>query len=162
VILQTFEKTMKVDNISILRIVRVIHCILVINVIFINKNVYLYYSMILTSIEKLIPGEKYLVVVNWNSDSNLFIQNEYLMFAKFMRLDFRKRRTRSFDSGLQILLQPSRINAIFEYGSMHHSLSSANLFYKIIKPTSESIASEFIIRKLPLNHDVIGIIRSFL
>jgi len=40
--------------------------------------------MILTSIERLIPQQYYIVVVNWNKDSNVFIDNEYILFGKFI------------------------------------------------------------------------------
>jgi hypothetical protein len=118
--------------------------------------------MILTSIERLVPQQYYVVVVNWNKDSNVFIDNEYILFGKFIRLDFRKRRTYSFDSGLEVLVRPMRINAVFEHHGIYHSLSSANRFYRMIKPSTHELQAEIALRTLPLNQDVVRIIRNFL
>ena len=63
--------------------------------------------MIPLTIDRLEPNENYLVVVKWNSDSSFKFDNEYRFFGKFMRLNIDRKRTKSFDSGLEILLTPS-------------------------------------------------------
>ena len=40
------------------------------------------------SLERLIPGEKYLVIINWNEHNNLRFDKEYRIFGIFERLQF--------------------------------------------------------------------------
>jgi len=118
--------------------------------------------MIPTSLDKLIPDETYLVVVNWNQTGDFRFDNEYRLIGKFIRHDYIRGRTRSFDSGLTILLTPNRINAIFESRGERVSISSANTFYKIVRPTKKEIQSEKILRDMYLPDNSKNLIRSFL
>ncbi len=112
--------------------------------------------------DNLIPDETYLVVINWNQSGNFRFDNEYRLIAKFIRHDYIRGRTRSFDSGLTVLLTPNRVNAIFESRGDRISISSANTFYKIIRPSKKEIQHEKIIRSITLPQESKSLIRSFL
>lgn len=118
--------------------------------------------MIPTTLDKLISDETYLVVINWNHTGNFRFDNEYRLVAKFIRHDYIRGRTRSFDSGLTVLLTPNRINAIFESKGQRISISSANTFYRIIRPSKNDIQREKIIRNIILPQHTKSLIRSFL
>jgi hypothetical protein len=118
--------------------------------------------MIPTRLDKLIPDETYLVVINWNQSGDFRFDNEYRLIGKFIEHQYIRGRTRSFDSGLTVLLTPNRINAIFESRGERISISSANTFYKIVRPTKNEIQHEKILRYMHLSDNSKHLIRSFL
>ena len=135
---------------------------------FINKYscnffyIRLYYIfMIPITIDRLVPNENYLVVVKWNSDSSFKFDNEYRFFGTFVRLSVDKKRTKSFDSGLEILLTPSRTNAIFSVNGRSCHVNSVNEFYKIIRPRRKALENEIFIRSFRLDTDCKNLIRDF-
>ncbi len=117
--------------------------------------------MIPITIDRLMPNENYLVVVKWNSDSSFKFDNEYRFFGTFVRLSIDKKRTKSFDSGLEILLTPSRTNAIFSVNGKSCHVNSGNEFYKIIRPRRKVLQNEIFIRSFTLNRDCKNLIRDF-
>ena len=118
--------------------------------------------MIPTSLDNLIPDETYLVLINWNQTGNFRFDNEFRLIGKFIQPDYIRGRTRSFDSGLTVLLTPNRLNAIFESRGERISVSSANTFYRMIKPSKKDIQREKIIRDIILPEHTKSLIRSFL
>jgi len=118
--------------------------------------------MIPTSLDRLIPDETYLVVINWNQTGDFRFDNEYRLIGKFIEHEYVRGRTRSFDSGLQILLTPNRINAIFESRGERIIISSANTFYKIVRPSKNDLQYEKMIRNMIFSNDIKNNIRSFL
>ena len=112
--------------------------------------------------ERLIPGEKYLVIINWNEQNNVRFDNEYSFFGTFERLQFVRGRTRSYDSGLQLLLSPSITNAIFNCNGRILPISSANTFYKIYRPLKKEIESEYFLRKMKICLDMKRMIRKYM
>ena len=118
--------------------------------------------MIPLTIDRLEPNKNYLVVVKWNSDSSFKFDNEYRFFGKFVRLNIDKKRTKSFDSGLEILLTPSRTNAIFSINGQLCHVNSANEFYKLIRPKKKILQNEILIRSLPIDTDCKKRVRDYL
>jgi len=102
------------------------------------------------SIDYLVADKKYVIAMNWNQTNDMRFDPEGLINGTFKRLEFIKGRTMSYDTGLQILLRPSRINAIFEIAGQNYKVSSANTFYTIYQPTEQEICSEYSIRGLNL------------
>lgn len=107
----------------------------------------------------LIPENEYLIAMNWNETNDLRFEPEYILRGKFLRLEYIKGRTYSYDTGLQILTNPSRINLLFDIHGMRCKISSANLFYEIHKPTEEELSSEYAIRTTRLPKEILNIIR---
>ena len=118
--------------------------------------------MIPLSLDRLVPGEKYLVIINWNEHGNFRFDNEYRFFGEFERLQFVRGRTRSYDSGLQLLLSPNRTNAIFNCNGRIVPISSANTFYKIYRPLKKEIESEYFLRKMKICLDMKRMIRKYM
>ena len=87
------------------------------------------------SIDRLIPGKKYIIAINWNTTNNLRIDKECLIYGTYVRYEYTRGRTRSFDSGLQLLLTPARTNAIFDIYGQHTKVSIMNKFFEIYKPS---------------------------
>ena len=114
------------------------------------------------SLERLIPGEKYLVIINWNEHNNLRFDKEYKFFGIFERLQFVRGRTRSYDSGLQLLLSPSRTNAIFNFNGRSVPVSSGNCFYKIYRPSQKELQNEYFLRRLKICYDMKRLIRKYM
>jgi hypothetical protein len=102
------------------------------------------------SIDNLVSEKRYIIALNWNQTNDMRFDSEYLVNGIFKRLEFIKGRTMSYDTGLQILLRPSRVNAIFELAGHSYTVSAANAFYKIYRPTEHEICSEYSIHRLPL------------
>lgn len=102
------------------------------------------------SIDHLEGEKKYIIAMNWNQTNDIRFEPECLVYGIFKRLEFIKGRTMSYDTGLQVLLRPSRINAIFEIAGSNYKVSSANTFYTIYQPTEQEISSQHAINGLPL------------
>jgi hypothetical protein len=103
---------------------------------------------------KLISGKKYLIEIQWNITNDLRIPASSQIIGTFIDHVYVRGRTRSFDSGLQLLLSRSRYESIFEINGMHRKVSSANKFYEILSPDAYEFASVYSIYTLPLPNDI--------
>jgi len=112
--------------------------------------------------DKLQPGTKYMIAVTWNDTNTMCNNNEYFLCGTFKRIEYIRGRTHSYDSGLSILLSPSRINAIFDIGGQTCKISSMNSFYELQQPDRTDIYSEYVLQKLNLPFDVKHEIRKML
>ena len=99
-------------------------------------------------------GKKYMIDVQWNREGNLRFEASRPIFGTFIDHVYVRGRTRSFDSGLHILLSRSRYEAIFEINNSQHKVSCANKFYEILTPNDEEFASVYSIYTLPLPNDI--------
>lgn len=106
------------------------------------------------SIDRLIPGKKYIIAINWNTTNNLRIDNECLIYGTYIRYEYTRGRTRSFDSGLQLLLTPGRTNAIFDICGQHTKVSIMNKFFEIYKPSLKELFEAYIFHQLNLPLDI--------
>lgn len=111
---------------------------------------------------KLVPGKRYIVEVAWNDTNTIRSDREYLLTGEFKRLEYIRGRTYSYDSGLDVLLAPSRVNAIFDFNGRNCKVSSANNFYEIFQPSGNLIASAYVLKKLKLPTDVKDMIKKLL
>jgi hypothetical protein len=102
----------------------------------------------------LIPGKKYLIDVYWNTEGNLRFYASRPIVGTFVNHVYVRGRTRSFDSGLQILLSRSRYESIFEINGIERKVSSANKFYEILYPCAYELASVYSVYTLPLPNDI--------
>ena len=110
----------------------------------------------------LIPGKRYIVEVVWNDTNTLRNDREYLLTGEFKRLDYIRGRTYSYDSGLDVLLAPSRVNAVFDINGRNCKVSSANNFYEIFQPSGNSIASAYVLKKLKLPFEIKRMIKKLI
>ena len=108
------------------------------------------------------PGKKYLIDVQWNREGNLRFEASRPIIGTFIDHVYVRGRTRSFDSGLHILLSRSRYEAIFEINNVHRKVSCANRFYEILTPNAYDFASVYSIYTLPLPNDIKKEINYFL
>ena len=114
------------------------------------------------SSQQLKPGENYIIAIDWNHTNDFRNDQEYLVYGTFLRLEYIRGRTHSYDSGLQLLLSPSRINAIFRIDGQRCRISSVNKFYKIQKPFESEILNECLLRTLPFDNYIRKKIRDML
>ena len=114
------------------------------------------------SVFSLIPGKRYIVEVVWNDTNTLRSDREYLLTGEFKRLEYIRGRTYSYDSGLDVLLAPSRVNAVFDINGRNCKVSSANNFYEIFQPSGNTIACAYVLNKLNLPLEVKTIIKKLL
>ena len=84
-----------------------------------------------------------------------------MLHGIFKRIEFIRGRTYSYDTGLNILLSPSRINAIFEINGQNCKISSANRFFERYNIGEHEICSEYTIRHLRLPTDMKRVIRKY-
>jgi hypothetical protein len=111
------------------------------------------------SIDRLIPGKRYIIAINWNTTNNLRIDDECLIYGTYVRYEHTRGRTRSFDSGLQLLLTPARTNAIFDICGQHTRVSIMNKFFEIYKPSVKELFEAYIFHQLKLPLDIKKLIR---
>ena len=111
------------------------------------------------SVDRLNPGKKYIIAINWNTTNNLRIDNECLIYGTYVRYEYTRGRTRSFDSGLQLLLTPARTNAIFDIYGQHTKISIMNKFFEIYKPSLKELFEAYIFHQLNLPLDIKKLIR---
>jgi hypothetical protein len=104
--------------------------------------------------DNLKPGKKYLIEVQWNLTNNLRMLNTTIFTGLFVDYVYVRGRTRSFDSGLQLLLSRSRFEMVFNIDGTNSNISSVNKFYEILTPSSAELASVYSIYTLPLPNDI--------
>ena len=104
--------------------------------------------------DNLKPGKKYLIELQWNLTNNLRMINTTILTGTFVDYVYVRGRTRSFDSGLQLLLSRSRFEMVFNIDGANRNISSVNKFYEILKPSPADLASVYSIYTLPLPNDL--------
>ena len=107
-------------------------------------------------------GKKYYVDVKWNLTNNLRVDNHYTFIGIYKNSFYVRGRTHSFDSGLQVLLAPSRYEIQFEINGIHQKVSSSNVFYEILNPSEKQIASISYLYQLKLPIELKKYISSYL
>lgn len=105
-------------------------------------------------VDNLKPGKKYLIEVQWNLTNNLRMLNTTVLTGTFVDYVYVRGRTRSFDSGLQLLLSRSRFEMVFNIDGVNRNISSVNKFYEILTPSQAELTSVYSIYKLPLPNDL--------
>ena len=115
-----------------------------------------------TSPQNLKIGTKYFVDVKWNLTNNLRIDNHYTFTGIYKDSFYVRGRTHSFDSGLQVLLAPSRYEVQFEIDGIHQKVSSSNIFYEIVNPPERQIAYISCLYQLELPIEIKKYISSYL
>jgi len=113
------------------------------------------------TIDRLIPENRYVIAINWNDTNTLRTEGDYLLHGTFKRIEFIRGRTYSYDTGLSILLSPSRINAIFDINGQICKISSANCFFERYQVDEHEICTEHTIRHLNLPTDMKRVIRTY-
>jgi hypothetical protein len=104
--------------------------------------------------DNLKAGKKYLIEVQWNLTNNLRTLNTTILTGTFVDYVYVRGRTRSFDSGLQMLLSRSRFEMVFNIDGTNRNISSVNKFYEILTPSPADLASVYSIYTLPLPNDL--------
>lgn len=99
-------------------------------------------------------GKKYLIEVQWNLTNDMRLHLPNPIVGTFIDHVYVRGRTRSFDTGLQIMLSRSRYEAIFDINGTHRKVSSANKFYEILIPNPYLFASVYSVYTLPLPNDL--------
>ena len=72
----------------------------------------------------------------------------------YIESEFRRGRSMSFDTGLEILLSRPRIEAKFMINGTIKTVSSVNKFYEILEPDPLDFAKVQAIYSLPLPNDI--------
>ena len=104
--------------------------------------------------DNLKPGKKYLIEVQWNLTNNMRMPDTTILTGAFVNYVYVRGRTRSFDSGLQLLLSRSRFEMVFNIDGTNINISSVNKFYEILTPSPAEFASVYSIYTLPLPNEL--------
>jgi hypothetical protein len=102
------------------------------------------------NVHKLLAGKKYLIEVQWNLTNTVRNDQPTISTGIFVENIYVRGRTRSFDSGLQVLTSRPRIETVFNRDGCNHAVSSTNKFYEILTPKSIDFVSVYSIYRLPL------------
>lgn len=99
-------------------------------------------------------GKKYLIELQWNLTNTLRLDTPTIAIGTFVENMYVRGRTRSFDSGLQLLTARPRIEIIFNIDGVNRSISSANKVYEILTPQPREFVSMYSIYMLPLPNEL--------
>ena len=102
------------------------------------------------NVHKLLAGKKYLIELQWNLTNTVRNDQPIILTGKFVENIYVRGRTRSFDSGLQLLTSRPRIETVFNIDGCNHTVSSVNKFYEILIPKPVEFMSVYSIYRLPL------------
>ena len=99
-------------------------------------------------------GKEYIIDVKWNLTNNLRYDKHNTFTGIFKKIFYIKPRTYSFDSGLKLLLTPSRYELEFEINNNYQRISTSNTFYEIHKISLQQLSSLAYIHKLNLPNEI--------
>ena len=106
------------------------------------------------SVHRLIPDKRYLIEVQWNIENNVRMPTSTILEGIYIESEFKRGRSMSFDTGLEILLSRPRIEAKFMINGTIQIVSSVNKFYEILEPDPLDFAKVQAIYSLPLPNDI--------
>tara|TARA_B110000444_G_C18757273_1_gene555766 strand:+ start:392 stop:823 length:432 start_codon:yes stop_codon:yes gene_type:complete len=106
------------------------------------------------SVHRLVPDKKYLIEVQWNIENNVRMPWTIIMTGTYIESAFKRGRSMSFDTGLEVLLSRSRIESKFMIDGTIQYVSSVNRFYEILEPDPVDFAKVQAIYSLPLPNDI--------
>jgi len=106
------------------------------------------------SVHRLVPNKRYLIEIQWNIENNVRMPTSIILEGIYIESEFRRGRSMSFDTGLEILLSRPRIEAKFMINGTIQIVSSVNKFYEILEPDPLDFAKVQAIYSLPLPNDI--------
>ena len=106
------------------------------------------------SVHRLVPDKKYLIEIQWNIENNVRMPTTTILEGIYIESEFKRGRSMSFDTGLEILLSRPRIEAKFMINGTIHTVSSVNKFYEILYPDEVEFTRMNAIVSLPLPNDI--------
>lgn len=106
------------------------------------------------SVHRLVPDKRYLIEVQWNIENNVRMPTSTILEGIYIESEFKRGRSMSFDTGLEILLSRPRIEAKFMINGQIHTVSSVNKFYEILYPEEIEFTRMNAIISLPLPNDI--------
>jgi hypothetical protein len=106
------------------------------------------------SVHRLVPNKRYLIEIQWNIENNVRMPTSTLLEGIYIESEFKRGRSMSFDTGLEILLSRPRIEAKFMINGTIQIVSSVNKFYEILEPDPLDFAKVQAIYSLPLPNDI--------
>lgn len=106
------------------------------------------------SVHRLVPNKRYLIEIQWNIENNVRMPTSTIFEGIYIESVFRRGRSMSFDTGLEILLSRPRIEAKFMINGTIQIVSSVNKFYEILEPDPLDFAKVQAIYSLPLPNDI--------
>jgi hypothetical protein len=92
--------------------------------------------------------------VQWNIENNVRMPTSTILEGIYIESEFKRGRSMSFDTGLEILLSRPRIEAKFMINGQIHTVSSVNKFYEILYPEEIEFTRMNAIISLPLPNDI--------
>ena len=106
------------------------------------------------SVHRLVPNKRYLIEIQWNIENNVRMPTSTILEGIYIESEFRRGRSMSFDTGLEILLSRPRIEAKFMINGTIQIVSSVNKFYEILYPDEVEFTKVHAIYSLPLPNDI--------
>lgn len=106
------------------------------------------------SVHRLVPNKRYLIELQWNIENNVRMPSSTLLEGIYVESEFKRGRSMSFDTGLEILLSRPRIESKFIVNGQILKVSSVNKFYEILHPNEKEITIMNTIFSLPLPNDL--------
>lgn len=114
------------------------------------------------NVHKLVPNKRYVIEVQWNLTNDMRMPTETILTGTFIDATFKRGRSRSFDTGLVILLSRPRFETRFRINGEIQIVSSVNRFYEILNPNPIEIANVSAIYKLPIPNDLKKIVNYYI
>jgi hypothetical protein len=114
------------------------------------------------NVHKLVPNKRYVIEVQWNLTNDMRMPTETILTGTFIDATFKRGRSRSFDTGLVILLSRPRFETRFRINGEIQIVSSVNRFYEILNPNPIEIANVSTIYKLPIPNDLKKIVNYYI
>ena len=106
------------------------------------------------SVHRLVPDKRYLIEIQWNIENNIRMQTSTILEGIYIESVFKRGRSMSFDTGLEILLSRPRIEEKFMINGTMQIVSYVNKFYQILEPDPLDFAKVQAIYSLPLPNDI--------
>lgn len=108
----------------------------------------------LISVHRLVPDKRYLIELQWNIENNVRMPTSTILEGIYIESEFKRGRSMSFDTGLEILLSRPRIEAKFMINGQIRTVSSVNKFYEVLYPDEIEFTRMNAILSLPLPNDI--------
>jgi len=106
------------------------------------------------NVHNLVPDKRYLIEIQWNIENNVRMLRSTILEGIYIESEFKRGRSMSFDTGLEVLLSRPRIEAKFMINGQIHRVSSVNKFYEILYPDEKDFTIMSTIMSLPLPNDI--------
>ena len=86
------------------------------------------------SVHRLVPDKKYLIEVQWNIENNVRMPWTIIMTGTYIESAFKRGRSMSFDTGLEVLLSRSRIESKFMIDGTIQYVAKVQAIYSLPLP----------------------------